>query len=55
MRGEQSSGAMTRAVQRHALWAPGARLVVAVSGGADSLCLSARCWRCVSGGIAALR
>ena len=31
--------AITRAVQRHALWTPGARLVVAVSGGADSLCL----------------
>ncbi len=31
--------AITRAVQRHALWSPGARLVVAVSGGADSLCL----------------
>jgi tRNA(Ile)-lysidine synthase len=31
--------AITRAAQRHALWTPGARLVVAVSGGADSLCL----------------
>ena len=31
--------AITHAVQRHALWTPGARLVVAVSGGADSLCL----------------
>ncbi len=31
--------AITRATQRHALWTPGARLVVAVSGGADSLCL----------------
>jgi tRNA(Ile)-lysidine synthase len=31
--------AITRAVVAHALWSPGARLVVAVSGGADSLCL----------------
>ncbi|HEU4783003.1 MAG TPA: tRNA lysidine(34) synthetase TilS [Ktedonobacterales bacterium] len=31
--------AITRAVRRHALWSPGARLVAAVSGGADSLCL----------------
>lgn len=31
--------AITRAVQRHTLWTPGARLVVAVSGGSDSLCL----------------
>jgi tRNA(Ile)-lysidine synthase len=31
--------AMVRSVQEHALWSPGARLVVAVSGGADSLCL----------------
>src|SRR5690242_14200760 len=31
--------AITWAVQRHALWSPSARLVVAVSGGADSLCL----------------
>ncbi|HEX5440907.1 MAG TPA: tRNA lysidine(34) synthetase TilS [Ktedonobacterales bacterium] len=31
--------AITRAVQRHALWSQGARLIVAVSGGADSLCL----------------
>ena len=31
--------AITRAAQRYALWTPGARLVVAVSGGADSLCL----------------
>ncbi|HKW22110.1 MAG TPA: tRNA lysidine(34) synthetase TilS [Ktedonobacterales bacterium] len=31
--------AITRAVQQHALWTPGARLVAAVSGGADSLCL----------------
>ena len=28
-----------RAVERHALWSPGATVVVAVSGGADSLCL----------------
>lgn len=32
---------ITRAVRQHALWSPGARLVVAVSGGADSLCLLA--------------
>ncbi|HEY7339951.1 MAG TPA: tRNA lysidine(34) synthetase TilS [Ktedonobacterales bacterium] len=31
--------AITRAAQRYALWTPGARLVVAVSGGADSLSL----------------
>ena len=31
--------AITRAVGRYALWTPGARLVVAVSGGGDSLCL----------------
>lgn len=31
--------ALARAVREHALWSPGARLVVAVSGGADSLCL----------------
>ncbi|HEY1389146.1 MAG TPA: tRNA lysidine(34) synthetase TilS [Ktedonobacterales bacterium] len=31
--------AIILAVRRHALWTPGALLVVAVSGGADSLCL----------------
>ncbi|MGE5335002.1 MAG: tRNA lysidine(34) synthetase TilS [Nitrososphaerota archaeon] len=31
--------AIMRAAAQHALWSPGARLVVAVSGGADSLCL----------------
>ena len=31
--------AITRAARRYALWTPGARLVVAVSGGGDSLCL----------------
>lgn len=31
--------AITWAVQQHALWSPGARLIVAVSGGADSLCV----------------
>ena len=31
--------AITQAVAGHGLWSPGARLVVAVSGGADSLCL----------------
>ncbi|HKT36855.1 MAG TPA: tRNA lysidine(34) synthetase TilS [Ktedonobacterales bacterium] len=31
--------AVTRATQRYALWSPGARLVVAVSRAADSLCL----------------
>ncbi|HEX6542524.1 MAG TPA: tRNA lysidine(34) synthetase TilS [Ktedonobacterales bacterium] len=31
--------AVTRAVRRYGLWSPGAGLVVAVSGGADSLCL----------------
>ena len=31
--------AITRAARRFALWTPGARLVVAVSGGGDSLCL----------------
>ncbi|HEU5347071.1 MAG TPA: tRNA lysidine(34) synthetase TilS [Ktedonobacterales bacterium] len=31
--------AITRSVAQHALWSSGARLVVAVSGGADSLCL----------------
>jgi tRNA(Ile)-lysidine synthase len=31
--------AVAEAVRRHGLWTPGARIVVAVSGGADSLCL----------------
>jgi tRNA(Ile)-lysidine synthase len=31
--------AITRAVAQYTLWTPGARLVVAVSGGGDSLCL----------------
>jgi tRNA(Ile)-lysidine synthase len=31
--------AITRAARQYALWTPGARLVVAVSGGGDSLCL----------------
>lgn len=31
--------AITQAVADHGLWSPGARLVVAISGGADSLCL----------------
>ncbi len=32
--------AAAAAVRRHGMWTPGARLVVAVSGGADSLCLA---------------
>jgi tRNA(Ile)-lysidine synthase len=32
--------AVAAAVRRHGLWEPGARVVVAVSGGADSLCLA---------------
>ena len=31
--------AVAAAVRRYGLWKPGVRLVVAVSGGADSLCL----------------
>src|SRR6185312_11091167 len=30
---------IARTIQQHALWTPGARLLVAVSGGADSLCV----------------
>ncbi|HEX9068521.1 MAG TPA: ATP-binding protein, partial [Ktedonobacterales bacterium] len=39
MAARQVRASVERMIARHRLWAPGARLVVAVSGGADSLCV----------------